>query len=147
MRATAFLISALFLLIPSPIVAQEKPSVAKKSPALTGTYVLKGRNGAGGTLLVRQVSPGSIEFELECNRGAPSYNSGSVRATIEVRDGIAVHRITEFSGPCEIKLNFKGTAVVVSQSGIGFECGFGHGVYCGGTYRLKSRKQPKFMER
>jgi hypothetical protein len=120
---------------------------SKKSPNLTGTYVLKARKGAGGTLLVRQVSPTSIEFELECNRGAPSYNSGMASATIDVLDGIATYRVSEFNGPCEINFNFKGTAVVISQTGADIACGFGHGVYCGGTYRVRSRKPPRFNDR
>ena len=147
MRATSFSIFALILGMPLTSIAKDKPRVARKSPALTGTYSLKRSKGAVGSLLVRQLSSNSIEFELECNRGAPSYNSGMARATIDVIDGIAVYRISEFGGPCEIKLTFTETAVSVSQSGIGFECGFGHGVYCGGTYRLRNRKPPKFTER
>ena len=147
MRATGSSILALLLGMSLTSIAKDKPRVAKKSPALTGTYLLKRTKGAVGSLLVRQLSPTTIEFELGCNRGAPSYNSGMVRATIDVLDGIAVHRISEFGGPCEIKLTFTGTAVSVSQSGTAFECGFGHAVYCDGTYRLKNRKPPKFFER
>lgn len=147
MRVRAILISAIILVMPLAGIASQRPGASKKPPALTGTYVFKGRNGAGGTLLVRQVSPNRIEFELECNRGAPSYNSGLARATVDVLDGLAVYRVTEFNGPCEIKMNFKGTAVVVSQTGVGFECGFGNGVHCGGTYRLKNRRPPKFRDR
>jgi hypothetical protein len=146
-RATAFLMSALFLLIPLTSIAKERPRVSKKSPPLTGTYVLRGRKGAGGTLLVRQLSPNRIDFHIEYNRGAPSYNSGVARSTIDVLDGIAVYRISEFNGPCELKFNFKGAAVSVSQTGDDFACGFGHGVYCGGTYHRKSRKRPKFTDR
>lgn len=36
---------------------------------------------------------------------------------------------------------------IVSQSGSDSDCGFGHGVYCSGTYRLKSRKPPKLEQR
>ncbi len=147
MRATSFSIFALILGMPLTSIAKDKPRVAMKSPALTGTYILKRTKGAVGSLLVRQLSPTSIEFELECNRGAPSYNSGMVRATIDVLDGIAVHRVSEFGGPCEIKLTFTETAVSVSQSGTAFECGFGNGVYCDGIYRLRNRKPPKFFER
>jgi hypothetical protein len=146
-RATAFLMSAVFLAMPLASFAKERPRVSKKSPPLTGAYVLRRRKGAGGTLLVRQLSPNSIEFEIDCNRGAPSYNSGVARSTIDVLDGIAVYRISEFNGPCELKFNFKGAAVVVSQTGADFACGFGHGVYCGGTYNLKSREPPKFKDR
>ena len=105
---------------------------------------MPGRNRAGGTLLVRQVSPTSIEFSLACNRGAPSYNSGAARGTVDVLNGIAAYHVVEFNGPCEIRFDFKSTSVVISQKGDDFACGFGHGVDCSGTYRLKSRKKPTF---
>ena len=132
--------------MPSIGVTGQRTS-AKKKPTLTGTYVLKRSKGAGGTLLVRQVSPQSIEFDLECNRGAPAYNSGGARGTVDVLDGIAVYHITEFNGPCEIKFDFRGNTVQVSQSAGAFECGFGNGVVCDGTYRLRSRKTPRFKDR
>ena len=147
MRATAFLMSALFMLMPLTGIAKERQLVSRKSPPLTGTYVLRGRKGARGTLLVRQLSASRINFDIEYNRGAPSYNSGVARSTIDVLRGIAVYHLSEFNGPCELKLNFKGAAVSVSQTGSDFACGFGHGVYCGGTYHLKSRKPPKFPDR
>ena len=146
MRPVGLLIAAFFLALPLSIEGQNRARAEKRSP-LTGTYVTKRHKSAGGTLLVRQLSPSKIEFDLECNRGAPSYNSGTARATVDVTNGVAVYRTTEFNGPCEIKFEFKGTSVVVSQTGAEFACGFGHGVDCGGIYRLKSRKPPKFEER
>jgi hypothetical protein len=144
---TALLLSALFLVMPLTGVAQHGPLPSRKSPTLTGTYILKTRGGRVGNLMVKQLSPNRIEFELDCNRGAPSYASGLARAIIDVLDGIAVYRTTEFNGPCEIKLVFKGSTVAVSQTEVGFTCGFGNGVDCGGTYRLKNRKTPKFRDR
>jgi hypothetical protein len=120
---------------------------SKRQSSVTGTYVLKLRRGAGGTVLVKQLSKDKIEFDLDCNRGAPSYNMGAARAVVDLKDGIAVWRTTEFTGPCELKFEFNRNLVVVSQDGSDSDCGFGHGVYCGGTYRLKSRKPPKIEER
>ena len=147
MRLVGLLMLALFLAMPATGIGKERPSVSKKRWPLTGSYVLKRTKGAGGVLLVKQVSPNRIEFELNCNRGAPSYNMGIARATVDIKNGVAVYRTTEFTGPCELKLAFKGTRVVVSQTGSDSDCGFGHGVYCDGVYRLKSRKAPKFEAR
>jgi len=110
---------------------------------MTGTYIMPGRKGAGGTLLVRQISPTGIEFSLECNRGGPSYNSGFARGTVDVMDRIAGYHVTEFNGPCELRFDFKTSSVVVLQKGDDFACGFGHGVDCSGTYRLKNHRTPK----
>jgi len=133
------------LIVASPTTGTgQRSSSTKKPPVLTGTYVMPGRKGAGGTLRVRQVSSTSIEFSLECNRGAPSYNSGFAKGTIDVLNGIASYHVTEFNGPCEIRFDFNPASVVIKQNGEDFACGFGHGVDCGGTYRLKSRRTPKF---
>jgi len=142
-RLTSLAVLTLALVLPASGVGRQRTTTSKKPAVLTGTYIMPGRKGAGGTLLVRQVSPTSIEFSLECNRGAPSYNSGLARATVDVMDGIAAYHVTEFNGPCEIRFDFKTSSVVVSQKGEDFACGFGHGVDCSGTYRLKSHRTPK----
>jgi hypothetical protein len=59
--------------------------------------VLKLRNRAGGALLVRQLSPDKIKIDLDCKRGAPSYNMGAARAVAALKEGIAVWRTTEFA--------------------------------------------------
>jgi len=133
----------LALLLPASGVGRQQSNSNKKPQVLTGTYNLRGRKGAGGTVLVRQLSPSSIEFSLECSRGAPSYNSGFARGTVDVMDGIAGYHLTEFNGPCELRFDFKTSSVVVSQEGDDFACGFGHGVDCSGTYRLKNHRTPK----
>ena len=147
MRAIVILLSAGLLATPLTITAKVRPGVSKKSPALTGTYVLRGRKGSGAMLQVRQSSPNQIDFDLQCHRGAPSYETGGAGATIDVLNGIAVYRVGEFNGPCEIRFDFKGTTVVISQTGADFACGFGHGVSCAGTYKLTSRNPPKFRNK
>lgn len=100
---------------------------------------------AGGTLMVVQTPDNKLQFDLECNRGAPSYNSGETSGTIAVRDATALFRTTEFGGVCEIRFEFQKNGVVISQSGSDADCGFGFGVRCDGKYRLKSRKRPKLI--
>jgi hypothetical protein len=137
----------LALVLTSFGVAQQRSGTTKKpKTTLAGTYIRPGRKGAAGTLLVRQMSPTKIEFSLECNRGAPSYNSGFARGTIDVIDRIASYHVNEFNGPCELLFDFKPNSVVVSQNGADFACGFGHAVDCGGTYRLKNHRTPKIKD-
>src|SRR5262245_15939061 len=131
----------LIVLLVAPISTLAKtPQRAKKPATLTGTYTLNFRKGAGGTLQVRQFSPNRIEFDLDFNRGAPSYNMGFAHGTIEVNNGIAVYRVTEYNGPCEIRFDFRANVVNIKQNGDDFACGFGHGVDCSGAYRLVSHK-------
>jgi len=142
----SFILLIVLLIAPLSTFASS-PQRSKKPLTLTGTYTLKLRSRAGGTLLVRQLSPTSIEFDLECNRGAPSYNMGLAHGTIDVHDGIAVYRVTEYNGPCEIRFDFRARVVNIKQDGDDFACGFGHGVDCSGAYRLISHKPPKFKKR
>jgi hypothetical protein len=145
-RATSFLISTLLLSVPLTSLAKVRPGASKRSPILTGTYSLRGRGDSGAILRVNQFSAHQIEFEMECRRGAPSYNTGAVRGTIDVIDGIAIYSVGEFGGPCKFKFNFKGSSVVISQTGGDLACGLGQGVSCAGTYRLIDRRPPKIRK-
>jgi hypothetical protein len=81
----------------------------------------------------------TYSFDLECNRGVPSYNSGVIGGTIVIKDGKAVYRTTEFAGLCELKFNFTIDVVSIIQNGSDIDCGFGHGVYCDGMYLPEKR--------
>ncbi|MEW6127785.1 MAG: hypothetical protein AB1757_12175 [Acidobacteriota bacterium] len=121
----------------------QKSNIPPKN--VTGTYEVTYKRGAGGLLKVLQKSADEIEFEIEFNRGAPSYNSGVAGGTILVKNGVAVFKTTEYSEEgCEITFTFQANKVIVRQSGADFACGFGHGVICDGTYILKNRRKPKF---
>ncbi|HYA31617.1 MAG TPA: hypothetical protein VED67_02575, partial [Thermodesulfovibrionales bacterium] len=96
--------------------------------------------------MVIQMPDNKLQFNLECNRGAPSYNSGETSGTITVKNATALFQTTEFGGECTIKFEFQRNGVIISQTGSDADCGFGFGVHCDGKYRLKSRKQPKLSE-
>ncbi len=131
----------LFLAAGSPAAKPQARPLARK---VTGTYEVTYRRGAGGLLKVLQKGD-EIEFELEFNRGAPSYNSGVAGGTIPIKNGVAVFKTSEYGdGGCEITFTFQTNKVFVKQKGSDVACGFGHGVMCDGTYRLKNRKRPKF---
>jgi hypothetical protein len=76
LRPVTLLSVAFFVALPQAGEGQNR-TAGQKRQAYTGTYVTRQHGGAGGTLLVREPAPGKIEFDLECNNGAPSYNSGS----------------------------------------------------------------------
>ncbi len=73
----------------------------------TGTYVMDLGNEAGGKLMVVQVPDNKLQFGLQCNRGAPSYNSGETSGTIAVKNSTAIFQTTEFGGECKIKFEFQ----------------------------------------
>ena len=136
---------SLSLLLSASLAAAEQPA-RKEADDFTGTYVMDSGNKAGGTLKVLHLPENRLKFELECNRGAPSYNSGEASGILEVKNAAAVYRTTEFGGACELRFEFQKKGVTVSQKGSDADCGFGFGVRCDGSYRLKSRTPPKLSE-
>ena len=121
-----------------------RPQVKAPAMKVTGTYEVTYKRGAGGLLKVLQKG-NDVEFELEFNRGAPSYNSGVASGTIAIKNGVAKFKTIEYGdGGCEIIFTFQGNKVIVKQNGSDVACGFGHGVMCDGTYILKNRRKPKF---
>lgn len=123
---------------------QALPSPRKKSDIYTGTYTTgESKNGSGCTLKVLQQYADEIEFELSCNRGAPSFNSGHAKDSIPLEGNKAVYSVSYFRGKeCEIKFEFQDASVNVTQMGDSSECGFGLNVYAGGTYHLTDKTNP-----
>ena len=142
MKRLSLLISIISI---ATLVAAEQPAHCHANN-FTGTYVMDLGNKAGGTLMVIQMPDDKLQFDLECNRGAPSYNSGKTSGTITVKDATAIFQTQEFGGECEIRFEFRKDGVVISQTGSDTDCGFGFGVHCDGKYRLKSRRRPKMSD-
>jgi hypothetical protein len=142
MQRLSFLVALILFLSSSSEAAKLQAKPAAKN--VTGTYEVTYKRGAGGLLKVLQKG-NEIEFELEFNRGAPSYNSGVAGGTVAIKNGVAIFKTIEYGdGGCELVFKFQSNKVVVKQNGSDVACGFGHGVMCNGTYLLKSRKRPKF---
>ena len=128
-----------------PIDAQTPTPTVMPDHDYSGTYVLmRGEDYAedGGCFLkVRhEISDpfsgqlDDISFELECIRGAPSYNLGYASGTILFDSHMAV-----YSSPfgCALVFEFRGEFINVVQIGTSDDCGFGHAVYADGLYQLQ----------
>ena len=110
---------------------------------LTGTYADKQTSDSGCELKVKNLSNQKLQFELNCNRGAPSYNSGLAFGIIELIDRNASYT-RKVSGHCVISFKFNEKTVDVLQAGASSECGFGWNVYADGTYLLVNNELPLF---
>lgn len=111
---------------------------------LTGTYGWEAGQGAGCTLKMARRGSDSAQLLVECNRGAPSYNSGMAEGVVRVAQERAVLSIADFQKPCALRMQFKKDTVVVAQDGSDADCGFGHGVMADGTYARTSAALPSF---
>lgn len=113
------------------------------SPSITGTYSFKEEGDSGCVLKAQKLSGDKLRFELNCERGAPSYNSGLALGKITIKDNVASY-VREVSGRCVITFKFKENSVHVTQEGMGVYCGFGMGVYVDGTYLRDKKAKPDF---
>jgi hypothetical protein len=101
--------------------------------------------GRMGDLTLLRIEKNRYKFWLSVNRGWPSFNMGELDGFIEVENNEAVYTAKmEFSdSSCAVIFVFSAKSIKVEQSSGSNECGFGHNVYAGGTYKLKTRKAPK----
>lgn len=114
------------------------------SDNITGSYGydIDSKIDAGCWLMVQKLPDDKIKFQLDCCRGAPSYNVGYISDIIALKGQAAVYENTEL-GSCKITFKFLKNKIVVSQPGTDCDS-WGHAVYADGVYKLKSRKKPKF---
>ena len=108
----------------------------------TGTWSHGDPERGGGRILTDHVG-GSVRFELEAWRGAPSYNSGALSGSFALAKGKGTFRPSD-TPKCELSFAFSGGIVDVDYVGDSVECGFGHGVYANGRYRRSSSRKPSF---
>lgn len=125
--------------IPAPIERLDGDNIS-------GKYQFVLNEGRGCILAVVLEPTDEIGFELLCNRGAPSYNSGYAKGKTLIVNNIAVYSPKFFPDKdqqCSIVFQFEENKVIVTQLGESFECGFGHAVYASGTYELIDNKPPQ----
>ncbi len=136
------------------------PSERPNDDQISGTYKLD--RGADSYCALRAVLQPfvppyqEVAVELFCLGGPPAYNSGSTSPKkILMSNNIAVYSVPEdyfydnpefmyleSDAPCHFVLQFDYNTVKVTQLGSDFSCGFGHGVYANGVYKLVDAKPP-----
>jgi hypothetical protein len=124
--------------------ASAAASTGAKTDTFTGTWVSHGSEDAGCELNLVQAKD-TFQFELECQRGAPSYNSGSIAGIAKLDGRNATFETDEF-GPCRLDFEFKDKGLEITQTGSDSDCGFGFGVYANGHYTRSSEKTPVLSE-
>ncbi|MDT9001756.1 hypothetical protein RQP53_20940 [Paucibacter sp. APW11] len=111
---------------------------------MSGTWEYNGPAESGMWLKTKQEGS-TLRFQLELQRGAPSYNSGWIDGELELRRNIGVFRkVLDYGGTCEIGFQFSPEYVELRQLGDVSGCGFGHNVYADGVLRRKTHSSPKF---
>ena len=139
MTVRAFLGAAL-LIGTSSVPALSRGHAKAATPVVAGQYVEK---STGNTLDVEQLPDGKIKIDLAAywpseKPSAADFpsgpNIGETKATIPIKNGIAVYSTTEFGASCKITFKFASDSVDVKQDGDPNHCGYGMNVIATGTY-------------
>lgn len=133
---------SMLLILISVTIPSACFSKDNQSYSATGTWAWTGPKESGGYLLTI-LKKNKVQFQLELQRGAPSYNSGFIKGEFELQGNKGTFRTDEF-GPCDISFEIRKNEIVITQPANKADCGFGYGVYPEGTYKCLSHKQPKF---
>jgi len=113
--------------------------------SFTGTWTRGDPEKGGGRLLVKHDGT-ELRFQMECWRGAPSYNSGFVEGELTLSNREGTFRSDSSTGRCELRFVFSDDSVELRYVNESADCGFGHGVFANGVYARTSRDDPKFSD-
>jgi hypothetical protein len=114
----------------------------------SGTYLL-GQNieeGSVGTVLIYSVNDSVYFFNLDLNRGAPSYNMGWLSGEIIIKNNIGIFKSEDVDYPCALNFEFHPDSLLITYEKGQDDCGFGHGVFADYTYLRKSKDKPEFYQ-
>jgi len=112
---------------------------------LAGTFSYSlGSDKASGTVLVYPETDNTILLYVDLNRGAPSYNMGSLFGRLKIEGDKGTFE-TQDKG-CRWTMKFLNDTLTIATIEKSYECGFGHGVTVDGTYKRKSTQVPESFE-
>lgn len=134
MKLAAFVVSLVSL-----------TSLTGAADSITGTWTRGDPEKGGGRLLTKHEGK-ELRFQLECWRGAPSYNSGFVEGKLTLSNRQGTFTRDGATGRCELHFSFSDDSVELRYLNESVDCGFGHGVFANGDYERTSSEDPKFND-
>ncbi len=102
-----------------------------------------------GSISIYPETDSTILFRIDLNRGAPSYNMGSLYGRVKTaRDtGIFYTTKDDYEGKgCKWIFYFTKNKLKIKTVNEENNCGFGHAVYADGEFKRKSNKYEDFFE-
>ena len=85
-----------------------------------------------------------LVYPYTVRKGEKSANMGQLDGQATISGDTAIYESNEF-GLCKITIKFvRAGTIKVTQDGSDADCGFGHNVMSGGTYRKVSSRKPRF---
>lgn len=84
-------------------------------------------------------------YEFRLPDGERMAHTGTASGIVTLAGDTATFMPEDFER-CRITLRFSGRRLIVNQTGMDSDCGFGHNVYASGTYIKRSSRPPRFEE-
>jgi hypothetical protein len=143
MKANLTTIFGLFIL---SLTSDGQASNKTFKYAGTYSYGADIEKGGTGTFLIYPETDSTILFYVYLNRGAPSYNMGSLygRVIIKEDSGIFYSKFDYSNQGCAWTLKFSTSKLIVKT--LEGDCGFGGAVYADGDFRKVSKKVDDHFE-
>ena len=152
MRKTIFAVGVMMLTVIASDAQTSRTSVS--AAEVNGTFRMSftGKfKGSSNDIKVLALGGGKIRFAMDLiypytmRNGDLMANMGQMDAEASIDGDTALFKSD--NGECTMKLIFTRPGTLkVEQTGTDADCGFGHNVMAGGTYRKISSKKPKFEE-
>lgn len=123
-----------------------KPLTSKYSGTFNyGADVEKGRMG---TILIYPETDTTVLFYINLNRGAPSYNMGSLygRVILENGAGTFYTKFDKADNGCKWTFDFVKDSLTIKTIAGYYDCGFGNAVYADGVYTKQSYRLLEYFE-
>ena len=110
-----------------------------------GTDIEKGKIG---NIIIYPETDNTILFYIDLNRGAPSYNMGSLYGRVKINNdkGIFYTKSDYAEKGCKWTFHFTENNLIIETVNQESNCGFGYAVFADGEYKRKSTKHKEFFE-
>jgi len=104
-----------------------------------GNDIEKGRIG---TICIYPETNDTVLFYIELNRGAPSYNMGSLYGRVKIinDNGTFYNKFDYANDGCKWTFTFAKKSLTIKTIDGQYDCGFGHHVFADGKYKRTTNK-------
>ena len=105
-----------------------------------GTFYAKGKDSVTGTILIYPESDSTVLFYIDINKGAPTYNMGSLYGRLKIIKGHWTY--VSKDQRCQWTIQFSNHKLSIGTVKEFYDCGFGNGVILDGSFEQTSKKVP-----
>ncbi|CAN5877630.1 hypothetical protein BH11BAC4_BH11BAC4_17290 [soil metagenome] len=119
-------------------------SIAHAGKYTYGRDIEKGRVGLA---YIHAETDSTILFYLDLNRGAPSYNMGSIYGRVVIKNGKGIFKasLEGYQKACELLFQFTANKLSIETVSDNDDCGVGFGVLADGIFKRTTTINPAYF--